>query len=210
MMHHVLKVKHTYMTANEKLAEDGGYVEVATREKHLHVGCGCRIEAYCDGKQIPRKSHDKCFGEQNIEFGDIHVEEGKEVQIVKYVSMYSERECPTYELHSTIKKEIEGFVHTGFENELKLHEEVYHNMWENADIKITGDDDLNRAVRFNIFHLMSTGNEHDDHVKCRCKASDWRRIWWPCFWDTELFMLPFLHGYSQKQHKILKTIDIIC
>ena len=39
------KVKHTYMTANEKLAEDGGYVEVATREKHLHVGCGCRIEA---------------------------------------------------------------------------------------------------------------------------------------------------------------------
>ena len=70
------------------------------------------------------------FGEQNIEFGDIHVEEGKEVQIVKYVSMYSERECPTYELHSTIKKEIEGFVHTGFENELKLHEEVYHNMWE--------------------------------------------------------------------------------
>lgn len=28
------------MTANEKLAEDGGYVEVAIREKHLHVGCG--------------------------------------------------------------------------------------------------------------------------------------------------------------------------
>lgn len=42
-------------------------------------------------------------------------------------------------------------------------------MWENADIKITGDDDLNRAVRFNIFHLMSTGNEHDDHVNVGAK-----------------------------------------
>ena len=42
------KVKHTYMTANEKLAKDGCYVEVATRENHLHVGCGCRIEAYTE------------------------------------------------------------------------------------------------------------------------------------------------------------------
>ena len=42
-------------------------------------------------------------------------------------------------------------------------------MWENADIQITGDDELNRAVRFNIFHLMSTGNEHDDHVNVGAK-----------------------------------------
>lgn len=83
-------------------------------------------------------------------------------------------------------------------------------MWENADIKITGDDDLNRAVRFNIFHLMSTGNEHDDHVNVGAKLLTGEEYGGHAFWDTELFMLPFLHGYSQKQHKILKTIDIIC
>ena len=73
------KVKHTYMTANEKLAADGCYVEVATRENHLHVGCGCRIEAYADGKQILGIRMISRFGEQSVEFGDIHVEEGKEV-----------------------------------------------------------------------------------------------------------------------------------
>lgn len=163
------KVKHTYMTANEKLAADGCYVEVATRENHLHVGCGCRIEAYADGKQILGNRMISRFGEQSVEFGDIHVEEGKEVEIVKYVSMYTERECPAYALHTTIEKEIEGFVETGFDQELKAHEDVYKKMWENADIQITGDDELNRAVRFNIFHLMSTGNEHDDHVNVGAK-----------------------------------------
>ena len=102
------KVKHTYMTANEKLAADGCYVEVATRENHLHVGCGCRIEAYADGKQILGNRMISRFGEQSVEFGDIHVEEGKEVEIVKYVSMYTERECPAYALHTTIEKEIEA------------------------------------------------------------------------------------------------------
>ena len=67
------------------------------------------------------------------------------------------------------RKKIEGFVETGFDQELKAHEDVYKNMWENADIQITGDDELNRAVRFNIFHLMSTGNEHDDHVNVGAK-----------------------------------------
>ena len=104
------------------------------------------------------------FGEQSVEFGDIHVEEGKEVEIVKYVSMYTERECPAYALHTTIEKEIEGFVETGFDQELKAHEDVYKKMWENADIQITGDDELNRAVRVFSFLLRSTGNVHDDHV----------------------------------------------
>ena len=178
------KVKHTYMTANEKLAADGCYVEVATRENHLHVGCGCRIEAYADGKQILGNRMISRFGEQSVEFGDIHVEEGKEVEIVKYVSMYTERECPAYALHTTIEKEIEGFVETGFDQELKAHEDVYKNMWENADIQITGDDELNRAVRFNIFHLMSTGN---------------------AFWDTELFMLPFFSWVFPKTAQNLEN-----
>ena len=189
------KVKHTYMTANEKLAADGCYVEVATRENHLHVGCGCRIEAYADGKQILGNRMISRFGEQSVEFGDIHVEEGKEV----------ERECPAYALHTTIEKEIEGFVETGFDQELKAHEDVYKNMWENADIQITGDDELNRAVRFNIFHLMSTGNEHDDHVNVGAKLLTGEEYGGHAFWDTELFMLPFFSWVFPKTAQNLEN-----
>ena len=180
-------------------------MEVATRENHLHVGCGCRIEAYADGKQILGNRMISRFGEQSVEFGDIHVEEGKEVEIVKYVSMYTERECPAYALHTTIEKEIEGFVETGFDQELKAHEDVYKNMWENADIQITGDDELNRAVRFNIFHLMSTGNEHDDHVNVGAKLLTGEEYGGHAFWDTELFMLPFFSWVFPKTAQNLEN-----
>ena len=42
--------------------------------------------------------------------------------------------------------------------------EVYARMWDDANIEIQGDFELDRAVRFTIFHLMSTGSEHDDRV----------------------------------------------
>ena len=106
---------------------------------------------------------------------------------------------------TSIEKEIEGFVETGFDQELKAHEDVYKNMWENADIQITGDDELNRAVRFNIFHLMSTGNEHDDHVNVGAKLLTGEEYGGHAFWDTELFMLPFFSWVFPKTAQNLEN-----
>ena len=39
------KVKHTVVTANEPLGENGVYMEVATRDENLHVGVGSHLEA---------------------------------------------------------------------------------------------------------------------------------------------------------------------
>ena len=45
-----MKVCLPSITANESLGESGIYMEVETRDRHFHVGVGCFIEAYCDGK----------------------------------------------------------------------------------------------------------------------------------------------------------------
>lgn len=199
------KVKHTYLTANEKLGKDGAYIEVATREKHLHVGCGCRMEAYLDGNKVMGNRMTGVYGEQCVEFGDVHVTEGQCVELVKYVSMYTERECPAYALHTTIEQEINAFVEDGFDKELNAHMAVYHDMWENANVQIEGDFELDRAVRFNIFHLMSTGNEHDDHVNVGAKLLTGEEYGGHAFWDTELFMLPFFSWIFPKTAQNLEN-----
>jgi trehalose/maltose hydrolase-like predicted phosphorylase len=63
--------------------------------------------------------------------------------------------------------------------------------WEVADVEVVGDEELTRAVRFGLFHLMAsvasrgeaavgargmTGPAYDGHV----------------FWDADVFVLPFL------------------
>ena len=102
--------------------------------------------------------------------------EGETVRLVKYVSMYTERECPAYALHTTIKEEVDHFMEDGLETELRFHENVYDAMWEEADVCFEGDPELNRAVRFNIFRPDEYRKRDGRPGERRSKASDRRRI----------------------------------
>ena len=199
------KVKHTYLVANERLAENGVYIECATRDNHLHVGTGAFLDAVRDGKSVIKTRQFYEFGEQTIEFQDFDAEQGVTTEITKYASIYTERDLPKYELHSVVKNEIDAFVQRGFEQELAEHFKVYEEMWKEADIQIQGDFDLDRAVRFNIFHLMSTGNEHDDRVNVGAKLLHGEEYGGHAFWDTELFMLPFFAYVFPKTAKNLES-----
>lgn len=199
------KVKHTYLVANERLAENGVYIECATRDNYLHVGTGAFLDAVRDGKSVIKTRQFYAFGEQAIEFQDFDAEQGVTTEITKYASIYTERDLPKYELHSAVKNEIDAFVQRGFEQELAEHFKVYEEMWKEADIQIQGDFDLDRAVRFNIFHLMSTGNEHDDRVNVGAKLLHGEEYGGHAFWDTELFMLPFFAYVFPKTAKNLES-----
>ena len=199
------KVKHTYLVANERLTENGVYIECATRDNHLHVGTGAFLDAERNGKSVIKTRQFYAFGEQTIEFQDFDAEQGVTTEITKYTSIYTERDLPKYELHSAVKNEIDAFVERGFEQELAEHFKVYEEMWKEADIQIQGDFDLDRAVRFNIFHLMSTGNEHDDRVNVGAKLLHGEEYGGHAFWDTELFMLPFFAYVFPKTAKNLES-----
>ena len=199
------KVKHTYLVANEKLSDNGVYMEVATRDNHLHVGVGCTLKGYYDGQVVNKVHQFGAFGEQAIEFVDFDVEEGKSLELVKYASVYTEREVPHFSIHDKVKEEIESFEQIGLEEEVKAHMDVYAKMWEQADIRIEGDFDLDRAIRFNIFHLMSTGNENDNRVNVGAKLLHGEEYGGHAFWDTELFMLPFFAYVFPKTAKNLES-----
>lgn len=199
------KVKHTYMTSNERLDENGAYMEVATRDNHLHVGVGSFLDVYKDGSSIIKSRMFNAFGEESVEFCDFDVKQGERVEVVKYAAMYTEREQPGYALHTAVKGEIDSFIETGFEAELKAHIQVYDKLWEEADIRIKGDFELDRAVRFNIFHLMSTANENDDRVNIGAKLLSGEEYGGHAFWDTELFMLPFFAHVFPKTAKNLES-----
>ncbi len=113
------KVKHMYLTANETLGEHGVYMESATRDRDLHVGTGCVLEAYRQ-EQSDEKPHVPCLWGAGSGIWRCSVTEGETVRLVKYVSMYTERECPAYALHTTIKEEIDPLWRTvwkqNFEN----------------------------------------------------------------------------------------------
>lgn len=185
------KVKHTYLTANKKLEEKGAYIEVATRDNDLHVGVGSYLEAVKNGENVIKTTQFGAFGEQAVEFNDFDGVQGETVEVTKYVSIYTERDVKKEEILASVAEEIRAFRALGFEEEFKAHQAVYAKMWEEANIQIQGDFELDRAIRFNVYHLMSTGNEHDDRVNIGAKLLSGEEYGGHAFWDTELFMLPF-------------------
>lgn len=186
------KVKHSYLVENSSLDESGSYIEVATRDRNLHVGVGSVIRAYNENKEnIINNKHFNEFGETAIEFNDFNAKVGETVQIVKYISVYTQREVDKANIKSEVKRELLDFTSEGIDSELSRHYKVYDELWNRANIEIQGDFELDRAIRFNIYQLMSTASENDDTVNIGAKLLHGEEYGGHAFWDTEIFSIPF-------------------
>ncbi len=79
----------------------------------------------------------------------------------------------------------------GFEQLLAEHRRSWEQRWTQADVVIEGDPELQRAVRFGLFHLMaSVASDEEAAVGARgLSGSGYRGH---VFWDSDVFVLPFL------------------
>ncbi len=71
------------------------------------------------------------------------------------------------------------------------HRRAWAARWEDADVMIEGDPELQLAVRFALFHLMaSVGDSGEAAVGARGLSGPAYRG--HVFWDSDVFVLPFL------------------
>jgi trehalose/maltose hydrolase-like predicted phosphorylase len=89
---------------------------------------------------------------------------------------------------------VEALAHArvaGFEALLGEHRAAWAARWEDADVIVSGDDELQLAVRFALFHLMaSVASSGEAALGARGLAGPGYRG--HVFWDTDVFVLPFL------------------
>jgi trehalose/maltose hydrolase-like predicted phosphorylase len=79
----------------------------------------------------------------------------------------------------------------GFERLLCEHRAAWASRWATADVGLQGDDELQVAVRFALFHLIgSASSDGEAVVGARGLTGDGYRG--HVFWDTDVFVLPFL------------------
>jgi trehalose/maltose hydrolase-like predicted phosphorylase len=79
----------------------------------------------------------------------------------------------------------------GFERLLSEHREAWGRRWQESDIVVEGDPGLQRAIRFNLFHLIgSVADRGEAAVGARGLSGPAYRG--HVFWDSDVFVLPFL------------------
>jgi trehalose/maltose hydrolase-like predicted phosphorylase len=79
----------------------------------------------------------------------------------------------------------------GWRAVLGAHETAWDARWKAGEIRIEGDDESQRAIRFAVYHLTSAANPEDDRVSIGARALTGDAYLGHVFWDTEIYLLPF-------------------
>ncbi len=74
---------------------------------------------------------------------------------------------------------------------LDAHEAAWNKRWTASDIVVEGDEAIQKALRFAVYHLTCAANPEDEHVSIGARGLTGDAYFGHVFWDTEIYLLPF-------------------
>ncbi|QWF76969.1 glycoside hydrolase family 65 protein [Amycolatopsis sp. CA-230715] len=94
-------------------------------------------------------------------------------------------------LRAQVEAALAGARKTGWQGLVDEQRAFLDEFWETADIELDGDEELQQAVRFALFHVLQAG------ARGESRAIAGKGLTGPgydghAFWDTEQFVLPVL------------------
>jgi alpha,alpha-trehalose phosphorylase len=113
------------------------------------------------------------------------------IRLVKYMSYHTSRRVAPEELCERVERTLDRAMAHGVKDLIASQKQAVADFWRRSDIRIEGDARIQQAVRFNLFHIFQatarvegagvpakglTGYGYEGHY----------------FWDTEIYVLPFL------------------
>ena len=79
----------------------------------------------------------------------------------------------------------------GWRGMVEAHEAAWQHRWDASDVVIEGDDEVQQALRFAVYHLTSAANPEDEYVSVGARGLTGDAYFGHVFWDTETYLLPF-------------------
>lgn len=141
------------------------------------------------GPSEPRRSESEIDTSENgplaIHVSDVRGDDGRGSAILQRIAVYVPGDA------GLARSRADDARARGVTAAYRAHREAWAARWADADIEISGDEELQRNVRFSLFQLMSavatsgeaalgarglSGDGYNGHV----------------FWDSDVFVIPFL------------------
>lgn len=103
-------------------------------------------------------------------------------------------------LKAGIPAVVENRIHIVFDGEKETaecpdpwsaHETAWNELWKDCDIELDTDDEIQGALRWNIFQMLCNNASDDPGVSIGARGLTHGRYKGNAFWDTDIFLLPF-------------------
>ncbi len=112
---------------------------------------------------------------------------GESFSFCKFSVFGSSRDCD----HVLIDQVLKNAERKGYEALLAENTASWEELWGNADVQIQGDDQLQKGLRFSIYHLLRSNTGYDDRTQVCAKGFAGEAYYGRYFWDSEVYLLPF-------------------
>ena len=176
------------------------YLRVRTRRSGIELAAAFRVQAYgLPGEAIEVR------GWVGIQPGvslRAHLSPGETLVGVRFSVFATSLESP--DPLALCARKLSEAGEKGLHGVLVDHRRAWSALWRDCDLVIEGDEELQRAVRFNLYHLLISAPHHAEGLSIPAKGLTGPGYRGHIFWDTEIFMLPFfVHTAPKLARRIL-------
>jgi kojibiose phosphorylase len=164
-----------------------------TREKDINCFRAQTFESkisigFADSFQISDGKREYTTKERTVR---LKLKKGQTVVFTKIFSIYSTRDLLLKDLKRYTVRTLRKAIKTGFNGLIKQHIDAWEKKWDICDVVVKPKTEIQKAVRFNIYHLLIAGNDRGSDTSIGAKALTGEGYRGHIFWDSEIFMLPF-------------------
>jgi alpha,alpha-trehalose phosphorylase len=138
---------------------------------------------------------------------------GCPIQLTKYMVYHTSDKASPEELCGRTEWTMDRMMVQGFQQLLGSQEQFMDDFWRRSDVRVKDvrEDrtkrstvEIQQAIRFNLFHILQASARSED-AGVPAKGLTGRAYEGHYFWDTEIYVLPFLIYTSPRIAKNLLT-----
>jgi kojibiose phosphorylase len=111
--------------------------------------------------------------------------------LTKWIQIHTSRHIDKEDLLERTRSCLGESIGLGFEHCLERHRLAWRRRWKYTDIHVAGDENTQKMLRFNLYHLMIAGPPKDKNASIGARTLTGEGYGGHVFWDTEIFVLPF-------------------
>jgi alpha,alpha-trehalose phosphorylase len=182
----------------------------ATEKSRLTLACATDhlLETSC--QHAHKVAYTEDFGQ--VAF-TIEARPGCPIHLTKYMVYQTSQTASAEELCGRAEWTMDRTMSQGFHKLLASQEEYMDDFWRRSDVRVKdikeertnrSTVEIQQAIRFNLFHVLQASARAED-AGVPAKGVTGRAYEGHYFWDTEIYVLPFLTYTSPRIAKNLLT-----
>jgi alpha,alpha-trehalose phosphorylase len=183
----------------------------ATEKSRLTLTCATdhALETSCP--HAYKAVHTQDFGQ--VAF-TIEARPGCPIHLTKYMVYHTSQTASSEELCGRAEWTLDRVMNQGFQPLLVAQEQYMDDFWRRSDmtVKDISEDrvkrttvEIQQAIRFNLFHILQASARAED-AGVPAKGLTGQAYEGHYFWDTEIYLLPFLTYTSPRIARNLLTV----